>query len=292
MKNRNITKDEINKITDLCKIREKAFFTIMRQSGLPPHIIKQLKIKNIEEILEPYAPAPYKINLPQEIEKNKCGKSPTFIGKEAINYLKQYLEPRKNPAREDLLFTIKNNPQKEINTKDVSRTFKIKAQKYEKTKKITHENIEEKPNELQLYKLIKFYRKNAKDYLKEIKNNPDKDDEFYKKLYKEKAMPNLEIEIPTATELKTRIEKIENMIPSFKQDNNEHEKLEKIKDVHAEAQKNREYIQSLKENPEEAEKEYERIKNEEIQNLTNDIINLQDELTEVKKRIENLRNMF
>jgi hypothetical protein len=52
MKNRIITKDEINKITNECKPREKAFFTIMRQSGIEPCIIKELKIKNVEKILE------------------------------------------------------------------------------------------------------------------------------------------------------------------------------------------------------------------------------------------------
>jgi len=213
MKNRHITRDEINRITDKCQPREKAFFTVMRQSGLPPHTIKQLKIKNLERILNPNTPIPCKINVPHE-------KSRTFIGEEAVKYLKQYLATRINLTSESLLFTIRNNPNKEINTKNVSRVFKRAAEKLEKAKKITYEVRKGKPSELRLYSLIKFYRKKAKYYLAELdNNNTPKDDEFYRKLYEEKAMPFLEIETPTKTEihqlkkenkkLKDRLEKIE-----------------------------------------------------------------------------------
>ena len=213
MKNRDLTKDEINKITELCKIREQAFFTIMRQSGLTPNTIKKLKIKNLEKILEPNTPIPCKINIPNELEKNKIKKPPTFIGEEAINYLKEYLKTdRKNLTPESLLFSLHTNPNKEINTKDVSREFKQSVQKLKKDKKITYEDKKGKPSELRLYRLIKFYQKTAKPYLKEIKNNPNKDNEFYRNLYKEKVIRPLEIQIPTTTELKKRIEKMEKII--------------------------------------------------------------------------------
>jgi hypothetical protein len=209
MKNRDITKDEINRITEECPPREKAFFTVMRQSGLPPHTIKQLKIKNLERILNPNTPIPCKINVPHE-------KSLTFIGEEAIKYLKQYLATRTNLTPESLLFTIQNNPNKEINTKDVSRTFRLAAQELEKAKKITYEVRRGKPSELRLYSLIKFYRKSAKYYLTELDNSSTpKDDEFYRKLYEEKAMPYLEIETPTRREiyqLKRQIEELETLI--------------------------------------------------------------------------------
>jgi hypothetical protein len=209
MKNRDITTGEINKITEKCPPREKAFFTIMRQSGLPPHKIKQLKIRHVERILKPNTPIPCKINVLHE----KC---PAFIGEEAIKYLKQYLATRTNRTPESLLFTIKNNPNKEINTKDVSRTFKLAAQKLEKAKEITYEVRRRKPSELRLYSLIKFYRKNAKYYLKELDNsNTPKDDEFYRKLCEEKAMPYLEIETPTRKEvsqLKKQIGELETLI--------------------------------------------------------------------------------
>jgi hypothetical protein len=198
MKSRDITEDEINKITNECKIREKAFFTIMRQSGLPPHTIKQLKIKNLEKILDPNTPTPCKIEIPNE-------KFPIFIGEEAVQHLKQYLKNRANketltPA--SLLFTAKNNPNKEINTKDVSRAFARTAQKLKKQKKINYKTEYGKPNELRLFSLIRFYKIKAKDYLSELRNNnTSKDNESYRKRYEEKAMPSLEIEPTTPIEM-------------------------------------------------------------------------------------------
>jgi hypothetical protein len=212
MKNREITKDEINKITDQCHSpREKAFFAIMRQSGLPPHAIKQLKIKHLEKILEPNTPIPCKITVPHE-------RTPTFIGHEAFNYLKQYLEHRPELTQESLLFTIQNKPSKQINTKDVSRTFKQTAQELERKRKITYEVKKGKPSELRLYSLINFYRKNAKYYLTELKNTrTPKDDEFYRQLYEKKAMPHLEIEPLTPIQtLKHQVEKQHNEIQNLK----------------------------------------------------------------------------
>jgi hypothetical protein len=57
-----IEKETINKITRLSKIRESAFFTFMRQSGLTPISIKKLKIRNIEKRSE----FSCKIFIPQE----------------------------------------------------------------------------------------------------------------------------------------------------------------------------------------------------------------------------------
>jgi len=221
MKNRDITKDEINKITGNCKIREQAFFTIMRQSGLTPHTIKQLKIKNVEKILEPDTPIPCKIDVPQEKQRDKFRTPPTFIGYEATDYLKQYLKTdRENLTPESLLFTIHGNPKREINTKDVSRAFKLTAQKLKKEKIIMYEDKKEgKANTIRLFSLINYYKTNAKEYLTKVKNNPNRESEFYRQLYKEIAITHLEIEPPSKTELiqlKDRLEKIEDTInPKF-----------------------------------------------------------------------------
>jgi hypothetical protein len=198
MKSRDITEDEINKITKECKIREKAFFTIMRQSGLPPRTIKQLKMKSLEKILDPNTPIPCKIEIPIE-------KFPFFIGEEAVQYLKQYLKDRANKEKltpASLLFTTKNNPNKEINTKDASRAFARAAQKLKKQRKINYKTERRKPNELRLFTLIRFYKKKAKDYLIELHNNSTpKDNELYRRLYEEKARASLEIEPPTPIEM-------------------------------------------------------------------------------------------
>ena len=217
MRDRQITENEINRITEKCQTREKAFFTVMRQSGLPPHIIKQLKIRNLERILEPDTPIPCKV-------KRDNLSTPDFIGEEAVKYLKLYLKTRTrpNPTPESFLFTIRNNPNKQINTKDVSRAFRLATQK-SINRSITRELKKGEPSELRLYSLIKFYRKKAEDYLKELNNNSTAtDDEFNRKLYEEKARPKLEIEPPTPIqiqrlerenrELKERLTKFENTL--------------------------------------------------------------------------------
>lgn len=186
MKNRNIQENEINRITQNCKPREQAFFTVMRQSGLKPHTLKQLKIKNLEKILEPQPPTPCLINVPNE-------KAPTFIGQEAIQYLKKYLQHRARKEKltlESLLFTAKNNPNKQINTKDVSRTFRETARRLGIGQRVK----KGEPSEIRLFSLVRFYKRNAKNYLNELKKNPLKDREFLRSLYQENAMPLLEIE--------------------------------------------------------------------------------------------------
>ena len=208
MMKRNITADEINKITKLCQPRERAFFTIMRQSGLKPHFIKQLRIKSLEKILEQNTPIPCKIETPP---KSKLGKTPNFIGEEGVKYLKQYLATRTYRTDESLLFTTYSED-KEINTKDVSRTFRLAA--YELRKK-NFRAKDDKLDKLRLSDLIYFYRKNAKHYLEEAANSPSlKDDEFFRELYKEKALPLLETETQITIDV---IQRKDNQIRQMKQ---------------------------------------------------------------------------
>src|SRR5208282_4576600 len=103
MENKNITNDEINKITQNSKIREKAFFTIVRQSGLKPSTIKQLKIKHLERIREPDTPIPCKISVLNEKEK---------------------LTP------ESLLFVVNKNPNEQISVREMNRRFKRTAKRF------------------------------------------------------------------------------------------------------------------------------------------------------------------
>jgi integrase len=84
--NRDITKEEIVQIMALAKIREKAFFAVMAQSGLRPHTIQQLRLKNLER----FEKAPCKIEVSKEITKGKYGSYVSFIGSDAVKYLKQY----------------------------------------------------------------------------------------------------------------------------------------------------------------------------------------------------------
>jgi len=198
MKKRYIERHEINSIIQACQYpREKAFFTFMTQSGLPPHTISQLKIGDLERILNQNTPIPCKIT------RSEFKDPPHFIAEEAVRYLKYYLANRKNLTPENLLFTTHNDQNQKINTKNVSRTFKLIAHKLAEDKILAYKINEGKPSELRLYSLTHFYKNNTKLYRKEARKNPLANDEFFRSLYKNHAMPLLKIETPL-------------VIPSFK----------------------------------------------------------------------------
>ena len=190
MKNSIISANLINKITHLAHTREKAFFTVMRQSGLKPKTITQLRIKNIEQSTT----IPCKIEINDNLKQNKSKNLPYFVGEEATRYLKQYFATRNDLTRESLLFVTKNNENKKISTKNVSRAFRIILEKIEKESKITTKKFTKQ--NFSLISLTEFYRANTKHYKKEIDNNPHEADEYYRKMYKAKALPYLEIETP------------------------------------------------------------------------------------------------
>ena len=122
----------------------------------------------------------------KELKQGTAKKPPHFIGEEANTYIERYLATRNNLTPESLLFSAKKNPNKEINTKNMSRAFRTALKKIDDFRE----------GKVTLFSLIEFYRKNTKHYQTEIDNNPNETDEYYRKLYKEKAMPFLEIESP------------------------------------------------------------------------------------------------
>jgi integrase len=207
--NRDLTKEEIVQIMAVVKLREKAFFAVMAQSGLRPHTIKQLRLKHLEDLEK----VPCKIEVPQELAKGKYGSYVTFIGPDALKYLKQYFATRKNLTSDSLLFCAHDDPKKPVNVKDMSRAFRLAARKLEKSGALDFEIREGKPSELRLYNLRKFFRKYANqmgfenvNYLMghtvrgSDANYKPQDPEFYRELYAEKAMPFLRLEAPTPTE--------------------------------------------------------------------------------------------
>jgi integrase len=207
--NRDITKDEILQIMTVSKIRESAFFAVMAQSGLRPYTIKQLRLKNIES----FEKIPCMIQVPKEIAKGKFGSYVTFIGADAVKYLKQYFATRSNLNPNSLLFCSSTDENKPISVKSESSRFRYSAQKLEKIGALKFEIRKNKPSELRLYNLRKFFRKYANqmgfenvNYLMghtvrgSDENYKPQDPEFYRALYAEKAMPFLRIDAPTPTE--------------------------------------------------------------------------------------------
>ena len=137
----------------------------------------------------------------------------TFIGADALKYLKQYFATRKNLGLESLLFCAHDDLNKPVNAKDMSRAFRLAARKLERSGAIEYEVREGKPSELRLYNLRKFFRKYAihmgfevVEYMmghtvKGVDGNyRPQDPQYYRELYAEKAMPFLRLEAPTPTE--------------------------------------------------------------------------------------------
>ncbi len=183
----------INKITYLAPIRERAFFTIMRQSGLKPKAITRLRIRNLEQ----WKTIPRKIDVRPKLNEKKTKKLPHFIGQEANRYIKQYLGTRNDLTRESLLFATRNKENKEISTKNVSRKFSKILEKIEEEENKYRQSISKMESDKQnfsLKSLTDFYIAKSKDYRKELDKNPHENDQYYRKLYKEKALPFLEIE--------------------------------------------------------------------------------------------------
>lgn len=213
--NRDIVREEINKILALSPLRERAVMAIIAQSGLRPCTVVKLKVRAVENILESETPIPCKINVSKEIEKGKLGDGhPTFIAEDAVKYLKQYLATRKNLTPDSLLFVTYQTPEKPLIEKNLSRVFREKARILCKSGSVIYEiRPLGKPSELRLYNLRKYFRKFANqmgfehvNYLMNHKTEGSdghyvpKDVEFYRELYKTKALPFLRLEQPTPTE--------------------------------------------------------------------------------------------
>lgn len=179
------------KITNEAQLKEKAIYTVIRHTGLTPQIIKKLKYRDLEETQR----IPRKIETRQFPTLKK--RPPVFVGKEASVYLNQYLATRGNLTLGSPLFCSREGT--EIDTKNLSRAFRQTLDKIEKHKsyrrlqELDHKR-ETKRRNFSLYSLTRYYQEKAECYEKAIAHNSNESDDFYRRLYKEKAMPFLDIE--------------------------------------------------------------------------------------------------
>jgi site-specific recombinase XerC len=220
--NRDITHEEVKLILDASRPREKAFYALMAQSGLRPNTICNLKYQNIKQDLENNR-IPCKIEIPQEIAKGKYHSYFTFVGEDAIKYLRAYLSIRRKIRDDDYLF-LSDDEQKNLNPKSISKFFAQTVQKlHEKDLMNLKQKKETKPHDIRLYNLRKFFRKYANQAGFEFVQfwmghtvNAGQDDhyrptdeEYHRKLYAEKAMPHLRLETATPTETDKAITTLE-----------------------------------------------------------------------------------
>ena len=208
--NRDITSEEINEILSVSTPRERAFYTIMTQSGLRPHVICALKRKHLESLDK----APCKIDVPEELAKGEYMAHFSFIGEEALTYLRNYLKTRPNLTEDSYLFsTYGHEAQLARNT--VSNSFHRTVVQLSKKNIIKgYKPIKDKPSEIRLYNLRKYFRKMAGHAGADFTNfwmghtsslgvdlrYFSKDPEHHRKQYAEKAMPHLRLGTKTPTD--------------------------------------------------------------------------------------------
>lgn len=92
-KDRAPSPDEIQKMIDLGDIREKTIVSILALTGLRVGTLVQLEYRHIMRDYEK-GTTPIHIHVESEITKGKYGDYDTFIGEEAIQYLRTYLKSR------------------------------------------------------------------------------------------------------------------------------------------------------------------------------------------------------
>jgi len=216
--NRDITHEEVKLILNASRPRERAFYAILAQSGLRPFTICSLKFKHIKEDLIANR-VPCKIDVPQEIAKGKYRGYFTFITHEAVEYLKAYLNTRRRITDDDFLF-VKQGSKQQANPKSISALFSRTLQKLEEKGLIEVEQKKrDKPRDVRLYSLRKFFRKHANQAGFEfvqfwmghiVKTGQEEhyrptDVEHHRKLYAENAMPFLRLETATPTETEKTI---------------------------------------------------------------------------------------
>jgi len=222
--NRDITKEELADILKNTNIRDRAFYATMAQSGLRPITLCQLQLKHLQPDLD-NGTVPLKIEVPKEIAKGKYRSYFSFIGHEAIQYLKDYLKTRRNLTPDSYVFLDRSGKP------TVPRAFSVQFNKLiRKLRKKGVLNFTQKkrgkPAELRLYTLRKYFRKFANQAGFELvqfwmghvvqagqeEHYRPRDVEFHRKLYAEKAMPFLRLEQSTPTETEKVIEDLRNQL--------------------------------------------------------------------------------
>ena len=218
--NRDIRKEEIQQILAAARPRERAFYAFMAQSGLRPETISLLQLKDLPELDE--GKVPCLVMVPKQKTKGKFGAYFTFIGEDALKYLKDYLATRADLTPESYLFAGANGKGC-MGVSQPSHAFANTLETLSKSGKIVHQKRgNRKPSEIHLYNLRKYFRNQAGPAGTDNVNfwmghRIGGSDDNYKSregqeqieklriIYAEKAMPLLRLESNTPTETEKTI---------------------------------------------------------------------------------------
>jgi hypothetical protein len=94
------TPDELTKIIDIANLREKVIITMIALGSFRLGTLSKLQYRHVRKDLEAGI-VPIHIHVDAEITKGKYHDYDTFIGREAVDYLKTYLNIRKQGTRRD-----------------------------------------------------------------------------------------------------------------------------------------------------------------------------------------------
>lgn len=155
--NRDITKEEIRKISEHSPLRARLFFLMMVESGLRPRTLTQLRYKHIKIDYEAER-TPMKIELPSSLLKDRISDRFTFIGEDGFKLLREYLSVRSNIDDDDLIF----QPTVEARMKKNSLSPETFSNKFSKLvlKLGLVKQKDGKPKALRLYCLRKYFANN------------------------------------------------------------------------------------------------------------------------------------
>jgi integrase len=153
--NRDILKEEVQKILDHSDVRNKAVFLMLYETGMRPDTLVQLRWSQIKEDFIARR-LPMKILLPSKILK--CGVSDrfVFIGDNGFEALSKYLNVKRQlPLKDsDFVFVTEKPYGKQLGTHAISQAFNVLV----KDLKLA-ESRDGKPKELRLYALKKAFQK-------------------------------------------------------------------------------------------------------------------------------------
>ena len=88
------TSEELTKMIDSADLREKVIVSLLALGGFRTGTLAKLQYRHVRKDIEAGV-VPIHIHVEAEITKGKYGDYDTFLGPEAVNYLKLYLEQRR-----------------------------------------------------------------------------------------------------------------------------------------------------------------------------------------------------
>jgi len=159
------TPEELQQIIDIANIREKVIVSMLALGGFRIGTLVQLKYRHVKRDLERMI-TPIHIHVEAEITKGKYHDYDTFVGSEAAQYLKAYLEirrqgsfcgkiPPENIHEESPL--IRDEQSRQPKPLTPSRLHRIIHELYIKTGLLSRKNLGRR-YELRAHSIRKFFR--------------------------------------------------------------------------------------------------------------------------------------